>query len=107
MEAYTDKQIARGRQVLNRAELWRRDNAQAWRYMVSIAIERAANEQTISGRALIEAARGKAFTDRMGNDTRINNNYAAIVGRWIAAEYPMTAQYIEQRRTVYDYLLAG
>ena len=105
-ELYTDKQIANGRRKLYRAEQWRRDNPQAWGYLVSVARERAARELPISGRRLIEAVRGKAFTDTKGRDTKTNNDYAAIVARWVAMEHPETAPYIEHRKTVFDLLVA-
>lgn len=106
MEHYTDEQVARGRRTLHRAEAWRRENADAWLYMVGLAKQLAEREQAISGRGLIEAARRKAFTAKDGTDTKTNNDYAAIVARWIAAEHPETAPYIERRKTVFDLLVA-
>ena len=104
--AYTDEQMARGRRKLHRAELWRKANPEAWRYAVRIATEQARQGQPISARELVDAVRRKAFTDRDGRDTRPNNDYAPIWGRWIATEHPETARYIEQRKTVFDQLMA-
>lgn len=104
--AYTEKQISDGRRKLYRAEQWRRDNPQAWGYIVRTAKDRASHELAISGRGLIEAVREKSFTDRLGRDTKTNNDYAAIVARWIATEHPETARYIERRKTVFDMLVA-
>ena len=105
-DTYTDAQLKRGLDKLHRAELWRWNNPEAWHYMVRIARDRAEHERTISGRGLVEAVRGKAFVDRMGNDTRTNNDIAAVVARWIALEYPETARYIERRKTVFDLIVA-
>ena len=104
--AYTDKQIERGRRVLSKAEAWRDGNPEAWRYAVRLAVEQARRGDPISGRELVDAVRRKAFTDREGRDARPNNDYGAVWARWLAAEYPETAAHIEQRRTVFNYLMA-
>ena len=106
MTKYSDEEMARGMEKLRRAEEWRNANPQAWGYLEGVAVERARNGQPISGRALVEAVREKAFVDRMGNDTKTNNDYAAIFARWIAKEHPEAARYIEHRATVFDLLVA-
>ena len=103
---YTEKQMANGRRKLHRAEAWRRANPESWGYIVSMATRQARQQQPISGRMLLEAVRHKAFTDRDGEDTKTNNDYAPIVARWLAIEHPETARYIEQRKTVFDLLVA-
>lgn len=106
MTAYTSEQVERGRRKLYRAEAWRRRNPEAWSYLVFIAKDKARKEQPISGRALIEAAREKAFVDRNGNDSKVNNDYEPIFARWMMIEHPETAQFIERRKTVFDLLIA-
>lgn len=103
---YTDRQIANGRRKLYRAERWRKANPEAYRYAERMAIEQARQGQPISARELVDAVRRKAFTDNEGRDARPNNDYAPIWGRWIATEHPETARYIEQRKTVFDLLVA-
>jgi len=103
---YTDEQLERGRRKLYRAEQWRRNNPEAWRYLVLIAKDKARKEQPISGRALIEAAREKAFVDREGNNSKVNNDYEPIFARWMMTEHPETAAFIERRKTVFDLLIA-
>ena len=102
---YTEKQLDNGRRKLYRAEQWRRDNPDAWRFIVDMATRQARQGQPISGSMLIEAVRHKAFVDREGEDTKTNNDYAPIVARWIALEHPETARYIEHRKTVFDVLI--
>ena len=103
---YTDKQMERGRRELRRAEAWRKVNAEAYAFGERVALDLAAAGLPVSGRAVIEAIRRKSFVDREGNDCRINNNYEPIIARWLAAEHPETARYIEQRKTVFDVLMA-
>lgn len=105
MTAYTEKQIARGRREKHRAEWWRRNNPEAWSYLERIAIERAREGLPISGRALVEAAREKAFTDREGRTSKVNNNYAPVFARWMLLEHPETAAYIKRRSTVFNLLI--
>ena len=102
---YTDEQIANGRRKLQRAEQWRRANADVYGYAESIALEQARQEQPISARELVDAVRRKAFTDSEGRDARPNNDYAPMWGRWLALEHPETRPYIEHRKTVYDLLM--
>ena len=104
--SYTDEQMERGRRKLHRAEQWRRANPEAYRYAENMAMEQARNEQPVSARELVDAVRRKIFTDSDGRDARPNNDYAPIWGRWIAAEHPETAPYIEHRKTVFDVLVA-
>ena len=104
---YSPEQLANGKRVLQRAETWRADNAQAWACIVSHALDLAAKGQPIAAQALIESVRKKAFVDRFGKDTRTNNSYAAIFARWLSLEYPETAPFIERRRSVYDVLIGG
>lgn len=104
---YTDKQMARGRRKLHKAERWRIVNTGAYRYAVNIALEQARQGQPISARELVDAVRRKAFTDgESGRDARPDNDFAAIWARWIAKEHPETARYIKHRKSVFDLLIA-
>lgn len=104
---FTPEQLAKGKQVLSRAETWRADNAQAWACIVSHALDLASEQQPIAAQSLIESVRKKAFVDAHGRDTRTNNSYAAIFARWLVREHPQTAQYVELRRSVFDVLIGG
>lgn len=107
MDGFTDEQMARAARVLERAEAWRRLNPEAWAFVVSLALRLAQAGEPISGRALVEAVRRKAFVDREGHDALVNNDYAAVFARWLWIEHPETRPYIKQRRTPFNCLLAA
>lgn len=102
---YTPRQIERGKLTLQRAEQWRRDNPEAWAYIVTRACEYAKEGRPFTMQGLIESVRSKAFVDRHGNDTKTNNDFAAVFARWLMIEYPQTRGLIECRRSVFDSLV--
>ena len=104
---YTEQQTERGRRVLARAQMWRRENRDAWIRALSYAIGKAMHGERISAQAIIEDVRRVDFTDVHGKPTRTNNDFAPIIARWLAREYPDAAQYIELRRSVFDELMDG
>lgn len=107
MGEYTDKQMARAARVLKRAEAWRKLNPEAWAFVVALALRLADAGEPISGRALVEAVRRKAFVDREGHDALVNNDYAAVFARWLWIDHPGTRPFIKQRRTPFNILLAA
>lgn len=104
---YTREQLHHARLTLSRADRWWDENPDARNRMVAQALELAALKQPIAVQSLFESMRKKAFVDRYGNDTRVNNSFAPIFARRIIREYPETKPYIELRSSVFDILLGG
>ena len=103
---FTPRQVSYGRRTLWQAEQWRRNNPEAWRFIVNEACKLAKDGRPIAVHGLIEAVRKRGFVNRYGHDTKTNNNYCAVFARWLAIEYPETVEYIEHRSSIFDELIS-
>ena len=104
---YTEAQIKRARRTQARFAEWRRDNPDALRHAEGYAVAKAAQGERVSAKAIVEDIRRVDFTDRHGEPTSTNNDYAPLLARWIVARHPETDSHIERRRSIYDYLEGG
>lgn len=104
---YSPEQLRRGKLTLSHAMLWRKFNADAWGYIVRLALDLVARGEHFGAQYLVECVRSKAFVDSFGNDTKTNNSFAPIFARWLVLEHPETRPFIELRRSVYDVLIGG
>lgn len=102
---YTAAQLDRAETILNRFYQWREDNPSAWEYMEAIALNKAAQGQRVSARALIETIRAHDLTDVDGRPSKPNNDYAAAMARTLTIEHPEIAPHVERRSSIYDVLL--
>lgn len=103
--AYTSKQLDHGMAKLRRYYEWRESNPRAYAYGVRMALDAVASGHHIGGQAVIEAIRGRDFTDEHGKPTRTNNDYAPIIARELLRKHPHMAGRIELRASVFDVLL--
>ena len=107
MANYTEEQLASAREKLSDAISWRLKNPSAWRYVVRTAQKQANEGKQVSGRQLVEAVRKKDFSDVDGKPTRTNNDYAAVIVRWLVMERPYLSKCIEFRRTALDEIMVA
>ena len=97
--------MADGGEIVWRAKEWRKQNPDAWEYMVALAIAEAGLKRRFSVRWLMEEARKLDFVDRAGDPFRINNCFNPVFARMIAKEHPETRDFIEFRRSKVDGLV--
>lgn len=102
---YSEPQLAHGRTVLRHALAWREMNPRAWGYACAIALGDARNGKRVGSQRLVEIIRAHDFTDEAGRPTKVNNDFAPIFARWMIAEHPEVAPFVERRESVYDLLL--
>lgn len=104
---YNDKQLANGRRKLAAFREWLRDNPRAYAFGVRFAIDALDAGQHTSGRAIVEHIRRHEFTDERGRETRISNDYAAIIARKFLRDHPQYAERVKLRPCVFDVLMQG
>ncbi len=95
---YSPERIERAKRIIYSAEMWRKDNADAYRAIVVHAQDLASRGETVSTRDYQHAVHSKAYLDRFGNDATINTNYCPVIARWLWREHPELRESIELRR---------
>lgn len=99
---FTDKALATARRTVRDAELWARQNASAYDFMVRRCRDEVAAGRRFSMAAILHETRGIDFTDTSGCPTRIDNSICPALSRLIAADVPGMAELTERRRTAID-----
>lgn len=102
-----DERITRARQKLADATTWRVCNPRAWSFIVDTAKAQADEGKQVSGRQLVEAVRKKDLTNIHGKPSRPNNDYAAVIARWLVKEYPELREAFEFRVTALDAVMGA
>lgn len=93
---------ARGAELAAKCADWMDANPDALRYIERRALEEAGAERRFSVRLLLEEARRKDFTDRLGRGTRINNVIAPALARRIVDAHPEVRPFVKLRRSMVD-----
>lgn len=85
------------------AEQWRRENPDAWRYIVRIALNEAAHDRKFSMQYLIEEVRRKSLVTTEGKPFGVNNTMRPALTRLLVEEHPEVRPYVETRHAACDW----
>ncbi len=102
---YTPKQLQHARLTLQRAEAWRKRNADLYANFETWALNEAEYSRKFAVQEFAERVRSKDRVDAQGENVTVNNDFCAIFARWLCAEHPHVRPFVVLRRSVFDELL--
>lgn len=104
---YSAEQLERARRKVIDAWAWRKINPWAWNHISVTAIMRAGKGQRVGVQGLVEEVRKKDFVDVDGVPTVTNNSFEPVFARWLIAEHPALAPFVEVRASPLDAVMGG
>lgn len=100
-----EAQIQRARHLAADGERWCREEVDAYDFLKTYALARAAEERRFSGQELAELVRNHDFTNhRTGEPTTINNDLVAWLVRELVKRYPQLRPFVTTRQSIFDLL---
>lgn len=101
---YSEEQRERAHEKLEDFRGWYRDNMRAWLIAGQFVLTRAREGKQVGGQMFVEYIRAHDVADRHGKPCRVNNDWAPLISRKLAHDFPEIAEHIERRFCAYDEL---